>query len=65
MKRRNFLGAAGVTLVAPSLVRAQSARTLTYVPSSDIASLDQSTAYSRSLTGISRAGVDFSSVRRV
>ena len=43
MKRREILraaGAAGLGLAAPGIIQGQSARTLTYVPSSDIASLD-------------------------
>ena len=40
MKRRDVLKASAATLAAPSVVKAQGARTVTFVPHADLASLD-------------------------
>ena len=40
MKRRNFLAAGAAVLAAPSIVAAQGARTLKFVPHADLATLD-------------------------
>jgi peptide/nickel transport system substrate-binding protein len=67
MKRRRFIQAGAVMLAAPSLVRAQSATTLKFVPYADLALLDPivTTAYTtrthglmvfESLYGVDEAG---------
>ncbi|MCS6853599.1 MAG: ABC transporter substrate-binding protein, partial [Elioraea sp.] len=47
MKRRTFLGAAAATLAAPSLSRAQAARTLKFIPHANLTVVDPiwTTAY--------------------
>lgn len=47
MKRRSFIAASALTLAAPSVVRAQGARVLKFIPQSDLAVLDPiwTTAY--------------------